>query len=67
MNRLRGLLTAHAHEDPIVASTTLAKFALLEVEGRLSESVWISNIMNGVDDVKSVGAGSVDVLPTCGR
>ena len=53
---MRGLLTAHAQEDPIVAGTTLAKVALLEVEGRLSESVSISNIKDGIDDVKSVAS-----------
>ena len=62
-------MTSFVPDESCTLTRTLSLPAppLLEVEGRLSEPVSISNIMDGVDDVKSVGAGSVDVLPTCGR
>lgn len=58
--RARDVLYGHLH--PVAILATLVEVIGLEVERRLRPAVLVGKVMDPIDDIEGVGAGSVDVV-----
>lgn len=59
---IRCQLRLHVNLNPIALRAPVPKVVVLEIVCRLSESVFVGDVVNGVDDVKCIGDSSINVV-----